>query len=151
MVPSSTERVPRHTDPDVVHRIRRETERTVFYFAEHPEGIALRLYELDREWDVERALEANAGTIAFLGALAAFIGGRRRAVLPMIVGGFLFQHALQGWCPPLPVLRRLGFRTPREIETERVALKMLRGDFGDVLDGLPARRRAEEAMRAAAR
>ena len=26
----------------------------------HPEGIGRRLRELDREWDVERALEANA-------------------------------------------------------------------------------------------
>ena len=23
---------------------------------------------------------------------------------------FLLQHALQGWCPPMPVFRWLGFR-----------------------------------------
>jgi hypothetical protein len=45
------------------------------------------------------------------------------------VGGFLFQHAIEGWCPPVPILRRLGFRTAREIDIERVALKTLRGDF----------------------
>lgn len=43
--------------------------------------------------------------------------------------GFLFQHAIQGWCPPLPILRRLGFRTAEEINQERYALKALRGDF----------------------
>ena len=43
--------------------------------------------------------------------------------------GFLFQHAVQGWCPPIPILRRLGFRTSYEIEEERAALKALRGDF----------------------
>jgi hypothetical protein len=26
----------------------------------------------------------------------------------------------------------MGYRTPREIETERIALKVLRGDFGSV-------------------
>jgi hypothetical protein len=31
--------------------------------------------------------------------------------------------------PPIPLLRRLGIRTSREIEIERVALKILRGDF----------------------
>jgi hypothetical protein len=42
------------------------------------------------------------------------------------------QHALQGWCPPVPLLRRLGFRTSFEIEEERQALKALRGDFDAV-------------------
>ena len=37
------------------------------------------------------------------------------------------QHALQGWCPPLPVLRRLGFRTQNEIERERYALEGVDG------------------------
>jgi hypothetical protein len=49
--------------------------------------------------------------------------------LPVVVAGFLLQHALQGWCPPLPVLRRLGVRTADEINQERYALKALRGDF----------------------
>jgi len=55
--------------------------------------------------------------------------GRRWLVLPALVSGFLLQHALQGWCPPVPVLRRLGFRTMAEIDRERYALKTLRGDF----------------------
>ena len=29
----------------------------------------------------------------------------------------------------MPILRRLGYRTAREIDEERVALKALRGDF----------------------
>ncbi len=35
----------------------------------------------------------------------------------------------QGWCPPVPILRRLGFRTSFEIEQERQALKLIRGDY----------------------
>lgn len=54
---------------------------------------------------------------------------RRWFIFPAFVAGFLLQHAVQGWCPPLPVLRRLGFRTQPEIDYERYALKSLRGDF----------------------
>ena len=50
-------------------------------------------------------------------------------MLPGIVLPFLFQHAVQGWCPPVPVLRRLGVRTREEIDREKYALKVLRGDF----------------------
>jgi len=46
-----------------------------------------------------------------------------------IVLPFLFQHAVQGWCPPVPVFRWLGVRTRQEIDEEKYALKVLRGDF----------------------
>jgi hypothetical protein len=49
--------------------------------------------------------------------------------VPLVVGSFLLQHAVQGWCPPLPVFRRWGVRTQPEIDYERYALKALRGDF----------------------
>ena len=49
-----------------------------------------------------------------------------------MVTAFLFQHAVQGWCPPVPILRRMGFRTADEINRERYALKALRGDFQPV-------------------
>jgi hypothetical protein len=57
---------------------------------------------------------------------------RRLFLLPAIVAGFLLQHALQGWCPPVPLFRHLGFRTAAEIDEERYALKALRGDFRNV-------------------
>ncbi len=53
----------------------------------------------------------------------------RFALVPLVVGSFLLQHAVQGWCPPLPVFRRMGVRTQTEIDEERAALKALRGDF----------------------
>ena len=52
--------------------------------------------------------------------------------VPALVAGFLLQQALQGWCPPVSVLRKLGLRTQREIDEERFALEALRGDFRDV-------------------
>jgi hypothetical protein len=130
MIPSTAERVPSHTAADVNDRIHLQTEANVArYAALGPAEIGERLRELDREWDVERALEAHAA-LAVLAGLPLGTGvSRKLLVLPALVGAFLFQHAVQGWCPPLPVFRRLGFRTAQEIEHERVALKMLRGDF----------------------
>jgi len=58
------------------------------------------------------------------------------------VAAFLLQHAVQGWCPPLPVFRRLGVRTADEINDERVALKAVRPGVQTVLplaSAVPAR------------
>jgi hypothetical protein len=79
---------------------------------EHPDLITCRLRELDEEWDIERAIEANASALAFTGVAAGIVTDDRRwFILPALVSGFLFQHAVQGWCPPIPILRWLGFRT----------------------------------------
>jgi hypothetical protein len=135
MFPNTPERVPRHTDPAVNRRISETIAASVRYYAAHPERIDRRLRGLDAEWDVERTLEANAATIALAGTLLAAFRDRRFLLLPAAVSAFLLQHALQGWCPPVPVLRRLGVRTSREIDEERFALKALRGDFGPLGPG----------------
>jgi hypothetical protein len=132
MITDSARRVSRHTDPAINERNHREMQQRLAYCAGHPEWIDQRLRELDQEWDIERALQANASTLAFTGVVLSLLGGRKWLLLPLVVTGFLFQHALQGYCPPLPVLRRLGFRTAREIDEERFALKTLRGDFRDL-------------------
>jgi hypothetical protein len=54
---------------------------------------------------------------------------KRWLALPALVLAFLFQHAVQGWCPPIALFRRLGARTRKEIDVEKYALKFLRGDF----------------------
>ena len=132
MLPSTADRVPRSTAECVNERIRRDTAQSI---ARHARGgqaaIERRLAELDREWDIERTLEANAATASLVGLTLGATVDRRLFVLPAIVAGFLLQHALQGWCPPVPIFRRLGFRTQSEIDHERYALKALRGDFRD--------------------
>jgi hypothetical protein len=153
MIPSTTQRVPEHTAEGVNERIRDRTERSVVrHAARGPGAIEQRLGELDREWDVERTLEANAATIALVGLGLGATVDRRFYLLPAAVAGFLLQHAIQGWCPPLPVFRRLGFRTAAEIAAERYALKALRGDFEDASTadggGASEARRAFEAARA---
>jgi hypothetical protein len=133
MLPTTTARVPEHTPDSYNEAIRRQTEENIAHCANAGrEAIARRLAVLDQEWDIERALEANASSLALIGlGLGAFVD-RRFFALPILVAGFLLQHALQGWCPPVPLLRRLGVRTAAEIEQERYALKALRGDFYDV-------------------
>jgi hypothetical protein len=56
---------------------------------------------------------------------------RKLLVIPAIVLGFLLQHGIQGWCPPLPILRRLGLRTQQEIAAEKYVVRAMRGDFED--------------------
>jgi hypothetical protein len=93
-----------------------------------------RIQELEREWDIERTLEANAATVALAGLVLGVAVDRRFLALPAAVSVFLLQHALQGWCPPLPLFRRLGIRTAREIHDEIIALRILRGDFLERVD-----------------
>ncbi len=131
-MPSTRNRVPRHTADDINSRIQRDIAFSVQYYADHKDDIGKRLHELDDEWDIERAIEANAAALGFVGSFLGLTRGRKWLVLPLAVTGFLFQHAVEGWCPPVPLLRRLGFRTSFEIEEERQALKALRGDFDAV-------------------
>lgn len=116
-----------------------------------PEEITQRLEALDREWDVERVLEANAATLALIGVVLS-TRSRWWLLLAGVVPTFLLQHALQGWCPPIELFRRQGVRTRREIDAERTAIKALRGDFADVKpDTADARSAAEQAIAAAGR
>jgi hypothetical protein len=130
MIPSTTERVPQHTADHVNEQIRRQTEENVARVtAEGRDAIDRRISELDREWDIERTLEANAATAVLVGTVLGATVDRRFFAFPAVVAGFLLQHAVQGWCPPLPFFRRAGFRTAAEIDFERYALKAIRGDF----------------------
>lgn len=130
VIPDTVERVECNTARHINDRIEAETRERVHQLrSAHPSRIAQRLRELDREWDVERCLETAAPTFSLIGLALGATKDRRWFFVPAIVQAFFLQHALQGWCPPLPVLRRLGFRTLTEIDRERNALKALRGDF----------------------
>jgi len=133
MIPTSVERVPEHTKEEVNARIRSETARHLArYYAASQSEIDQRLRELDEEWDIERALEANAATFTLIGLGLGTLVNRKFFAFSGVIAGFLLQHAVQGYCPPMTVLRRRGYRTPQEIERERYALKALRGDFNSL-------------------
>lgn len=134
-LPATARRVEHNTGAHLNEAIRARTDAEVVRLeSAGDEEIAQRLRELDEEWDVERLLQVNASALVMLGVLLGARVDRRFLVLPAAVFTFFGQHALQGWCPPIPIFRRLGVRTHREIARERYALKALRGDF----DGIPS-------------
>jgi hypothetical protein len=124
------DRVRANTSEEINRQIDLELEQRIRFYATQDRGvISQRIEELDREWDMERTLEANAATASLVGLLLGATVSRKWFVLPGVVAGFLLNHAVRGWCPPIPVFRRMGVRTRIEIEQERYALKILRGDF----------------------
>ena len=133
MTPTHLDRVRSRTAPEVNYEIDQQIERNIRFFATKP-PVALdsRLRELELEWDIERILEMNSSAIAFTGVLLGAFVDQRWLILPALVMAFLFMHATSGWCPPLPILRRMGKRTRNEIDVEKFALKALRGDFNDL-------------------
>lgn len=137
------DRVRRHTAPEVLHQIDKEIEQRVQHYAGQPaEAITRRIENLEREWDMERWLETNASILSLSGALLGLGKSRSWLLLTCGVMGFLFQHALMGWCPPVPIFRRLGIRTRSEIDREKYALKAVRGDF----ENIPLDRTAPESV-----
>ncbi|WP_169974632.1 DUF2892 domain-containing protein [Tautonia rosea] len=148
MIPSTVSRVSENSPESINESIQRQTEARVLHYASAgPRAIDRRLRQLDQEWDIERVLEANASSLILAGMALGSLVDRRYYVLPSVVAGFLLQHAIQGWCPPLPLFRRMGVRTAHEIEQERHALMLLRGEFqgitGDTDHG-----RVEQALQA---
>lgn len=144
----TTTRIEDSTSPELNELIRLRTDAQLARL-QNAERIELdvRLAELDREWDAERALQVNAAAAILAGVSLGYAVDRR--FLWLAAGALVFfgQHALQGWCPPLPVLRRRGVRTMREIERERYAIKALRGDFDHVPP--PASANTDRRVRAA--
>jgi hypothetical protein len=137
-LPATSTRVAHATRPDINQRIRRGTDARLARLEGAAEvELDARLDELNREWDVERLLQANAATLVMLGVALGFAVDRRFLLLPAAVLTFFAQHALQGWCPPIPIFRRRGVRTTREIERERYAIKAMRGDFDAVTSADP--------------
>jgi hypothetical protein len=119
-----------NTAPAVNQKIDQAMRDRIMSFAnKSPDEITKRIAELEQEWDIERVLECNASALAFTGLTFGTLFSRKWLLLPAVVLPFLFLHGVQGWCPPIPALRRMGVRTRREIEAERYALRLLRGDF----------------------
>ncbi|WP_211097000.1 hypothetical protein [Neolewinella litorea] len=134
------------SSPEANRQIGEEILSRVEQLAGHPDAIATRLRELSEEWDVERMLETNASTLTLAGLVLGYTIDRRWLLLSAGVATFLLQHGIQGWCPPLVALRKMGFRTRQEIDWERTALKAVRGDFAPLNDIKNPRERAHAAL-----
>jgi hypothetical protein len=124
--PDTAKRVEMHTDEEINNKIKKQTFINISNYSDKSKGeITNRLKELDAEWDIERVLETNAASAIILSTVLGFTVNKKWFLVTGAVGGFLLQHALQGWCPPVEVFRRMGIRTCSEINYEKEALKNL--------------------------
>jgi len=145
-ISQNADRVRANTADSVNQRIDQRIEDNVRYYSgRSQQEIARRIQELESEWDIERVLETMASSFSLTGLFLGATRNRLWFLLPTTVLSFLLLHAVEGWCPPVPILRRLGIRTREEIERERYALKALMGDFAGVGNNLD---RAAEALSA---
>ncbi|GAB3537786.1 hypothetical protein GCM10027343_01820 [Noviherbaspirillum agri] len=129
-MPSATiERVEINTSPAINRQMEdRLRENVSRYLDADRETIDRRLEELDKEWNVERFIETEAPLMIGLGVALGAMHDRRWFAVPVLAAGMVILHNLQGWYPLLPLFRRLGVRSQNEIEQERSALRILRGD-----------------------
>jgi hypothetical protein len=114
-------------------RIQRRTEALLAYFRRHPDEIDTRISELDREWTIERVVETEAAGTILAGSALALGVDRKWLALPAFAAAMLLLHNTQGFYPLLPLLRRMGVRTAKEIADERNTLRAMRGDVSPAL------------------
>ena len=131
--PSTTKRVSINSNPNVNFKIRNHTIRNINIYKNSSDKILSdNIEKLNNEWDIERLLEAKAATIVITSTLLGLKSNKNWFLLTGAAGIFLLQHSIQGWCPPVPLLRRMGFRTSEEINNEKIVYKMLRKDFDSI-------------------
>jgi hypothetical protein len=93
------------------------------------EAIEHRLAELDREWTAGRATQTVIAVLIVAGfGLTALVSPWWLA-LAAFAGVFLIQYLVTGSSWLAALFHSLGFRTRFEVDQERMALKVLRGDF----------------------
>ena len=119
----SRERVRDSTNSKSNAAIDQKTEKNINRYSQLSKyDIQDRIIALEKEWDIERTLAFNASIMAFTGVVLSVTTNRKWLILPALVTAVLAQHAIQGWCPPLPLLRKMKVRTRQEIDREKYAL-----------------------------
>lgn len=143
MLPPTSRRVSMRTDPSINAEIRNQTIKNlnIFRNCNEPE-LSDRIRTLDMEWDIERVTAAKTSIIILICSYLGIKMGRIWFLITGAIGVFMMLHAIQGWCPTMPCLRKWGIRTSEEISAEKTALKFIRGDFkgevGTAADALGA-------------
>lgn len=117
------DRVRNETPPYVNARIDKYIQGSIqHYSGQDRDCILKRIFELDREWDIDRALMLNFAVVGGTTFTAGMKGNRKLLYFLAVQMFFLGLHAIKGWCPPVSLFRRMGFRTRYEIEYEKTAL-----------------------------
>lgn len=137
LIPKSVNRLALNTNMKSNEKILNGIYKNIVYYKTRDTNeISKRIDELQHEWDTERILEANAAAVILASLILGKFANRKWLILSCGASAFLLQHAIQGWCPPLPIIRSLGKKTPYELLAEITALKILRGDFKDLSTSL---------------
>lgn len=130
VLPPTAKRVSLRTDPKINADIRKQTVKNInLYKSCNESDINERVSKLGQEWDTERFMELNAAAITIISSYLGVRTGRLWFLLTGAVAVFMLQHAFWGWCPVMPLIRKMGVRTIDEINNEKAALKLFRGDF----------------------
>ena len=133
VLPATTRRVAAYTNSEVNDMIRSHTlEVLEDYEDAEEEELSKRISQLNSEWDMERFTEAKAAACIMGCSLLGMSKKKFWSFFTLLAGTFLLQHALLGWCPSTPLMRKMGIRTAEEISQEKMVLKALRKDFGHV-------------------
>ena len=120
------DKVRANTSPEINRAVDNEIAAMVRYYAGKTDyEINRRIEQLDKEWDISQFIELRAAIVSLMGMAFGLKKNREWFILPLIASTFLLQYAIQGWCPPVPILRRFGIRTRQEIDVEKYALKTL--------------------------
>jgi len=101
---------------------------TTTKFITHPEVISARIQQLEREWDLERVQDLNNTLYELNGTLLGKILNKHFTELPVSTTMRLAQEAGNNWNPPASMFKSLGYRTKEEIEKEKSALLMTKGE-----------------------
>ena len=128
-LPPTSKKARINTDPSINSLIDRRIDlREKHYRDASISELSQSIRELDNEWDTERVLEVSFASIVILSTVLGLTNKKWYAV-GGAAAGFMLLHALQGWCPPLPLIRKLGIRTADEINREKTIAKIYRGDY----------------------
>jgi hypothetical protein len=124
MLELKQDRVRNRTADKVNQKIDKCTEKNIERYSNQGRDVVRnRIEKLNEELDVEQALQLTSAANVLVGIGLGLTVNKKWLLLSAISSAFLIQHSLQGWCPPLPVFRRLGVRTRVEINEEIEALK----------------------------
>ncbi len=110
------------------------TLENINHYYQNSGAIVQRLQELEEEWDIERMMELSTASASIAGISLGIVRHRNWLFMALGASALLAAHALQGWCPVVPLLRKMGYRSKAEIDKEKYALKALRGDFRYLID-----------------
>ncbi len=98
-----------------------------------PAAITERLNELDSEWTAGRAVKATTGVLIVSGLILTFLTASLYwLILPIIGGSVMLQYLFRRTSLIGEMFHALGLRSGGEIDQEKIALRVLRGDFASL-------------------